>query len=157
MSELIYPFINLLILIAIIVVYLREPLRGFVRGRHETLRDELQRVRELLSQSQTRYDEFTGKLKAMEAEIITLREQAKHDAAASKSKIVAEAQKLSAMIITDARSSAQGLYAQLKGELFIEVGGKVLDRAEAMLRERLTGDDRARIRNEFSSQVESVQ
>jgi F-type H+-transporting ATPase subunit b len=157
MGEIVFPFINLAILITILVVYLREPLRSFVRGRHETLRDELQRVRELLSQAQSKYEEFTGKLKAMEAEIITLRTQARQDAAASQSKIVAEAQKLSAVIISDARTSAQGLYGQLKNELFAEIGSKVLDRAETLLRERLTGDDRARIRHEFSSQVESVQ
>jgi hypothetical protein len=33
----------------------------------------------------------------------------------------------------------------------------VLNRAETILRERLTGDDRARIRQEFSRQVESIQ
>jgi F-type H+-transporting ATPase subunit b len=157
MSELIYPFINLIILVTVMVVYLREPLRTFVRTRHETLRDELQRVRNLLSGAQTKHDEFSSKLKAMEAEIQSLRDQARQDAAASKSKIVAEAQRLSATIVSDARVSAQGLFSRLRQELFADVGAKVLDRAETLLRERLTGDDRARIRNEFSAQVESVQ
>lgn len=157
MSDLIYPTINLAILITIMVVYLREPISGYVRTRHETLRDELRRVRDLLANAKAKYDEFSAKLKAMEAEIHSLRDQAKQDAASAKSKILAEAQSLSATIVSDARKSAQGLYGQLRSELFTEVGGKVLDRAEAMLRERLTGDDRARIRNEFSSQVESVQ
>ena len=157
MSELIFPFINLSILIVIMVVYLREPLRTFVLDRHTGLRDELRRVRDLLSQAQARYNEFTSKLKAMDAEIASLRDQAKQDAAASQSRILAEAQKLSATIISDSRASAQGLYSQLKSELFADVGSRVLDRAEVMMRERLTGDDRARIRREFSTQVESVQ
>jgi hypothetical protein len=33
----------------------------------------------------------------------------------------------------------------------------VLDRAEAILRQRLTRDDQVRIRHEFSRQVETVQ
>lgn len=157
MSELIFPAINLAILITIMVIYLREPIRAFVRGRHETLREELRSVRDLLAGAKTKYEEFSSKLKAMEAEITSMREQAKTDAAATKSKILAEAQSLSATIVSDARRSAQGMYGQLKNELFVEVGHKVLDRAEQMLRERLTGDDRARIRHEFSAQVESVQ
>jgi F-type H+-transporting ATPase subunit b len=157
MSELIFPFINLVILIVIFVVYLREPIAKFVTDRHVTIRDELQRVRALLGQAQSQFDEFSGKLKAMDAEIAGLREQAKQDASAAKSRILAEAQRLSATIVTDARASAQGLYSQLKQELFAEIGSKVLDRAEAILRERLTGDDRARIRREFSTQVETVQ
>jgi F-type H+-transporting ATPase subunit b len=157
MSDLIFPLINLLILIAIMVVYLREPLKGFVLNRHETLRDELQRVRDLLVQSQSKYDEFTHKLKSMEAEIVTLREQARQDAAASHTRITTEAKHLSTTIVSDARVSAQGLYAALKHELLAELGNKIMDRSEAILKERLTGDDRARIRNEFSAQVESVQ
>jgi F-type H+-transporting ATPase subunit b len=157
MSELIYPAINLAILIALLFVYTREPVRGFVRTRHETLRDELRRVRDLLTNAKAKFEEFSAKLKAMEAEIQALRDQAKQDAAAVKTKILAEAQVLSANVVTDARRSAQGLYGQLKSELFVEVGNKVLDRAESMLRERLTGDDRARIQRDFSTQVESVQ
>lgn len=157
MGELLYPTINLAILLTIMVVYLRAPLASFVRGRHETLRDELSRVRELLANAKTKYEEFSSKLKAMEAEIASLREQAKQDAAASRNRIVTEAQGLSSTIVADSKKSAQGLYGQLRQELFAEVGTKVLDRAEAMLRDRLTGDDRARIRNEFSAQVESVQ
>jgi F0F1-type ATP synthase membrane subunit b/b' len=157
MNELILPFINLLILIGVLAYYLRAPLRAFVLERHTTLRDELRRVRDLLANAKARYDEFTAKLKAMEAEIQSLRDQARQDAATAKSKILAEAQALSATIVSDARRSAQGLYGQLKSELFVQAGQRVLDRAEELLRERLTGDDRARIRHEFSAQVERVQ
>ena len=157
MSGLLAPTVNLSILIGIMVYYLRAPIRAFVSDRHNTLRDELHRVRDLLAQAQTKYNEFTGKLKSMDAEIISLREQAKQDAAASKTRIIADAKKLSTTIVTDARASAQGLYGQLKSELFAEIGAQVLDRAEVLMRERLTGDDRVRIRQEFSKQVESVQ
>jgi F-type H+-transporting ATPase subunit b len=153
MRELLFPFLNLVILIVIMVVYLREPLRAFVKTRHESLRDELQRVRTLLSQSQAKYEEFTGKLKAMEAEIVTLRDQAKQDAQSSKTRLIAEAQKLSTAIVNDARASAGGLYSSLRHELSAEVGKRVLDRAESLLKDRLTGDDRVRIRGEFSTQL----
>jgi F0F1-type ATP synthase membrane subunit b/b' len=157
MSELIYPFINLIILITVLTIYLRKPLSAFVGDRHATIRDELARVRGLLQQAQTSYDEFTGKLKAMGAEVEDLRKQARQDGASAKSRIAAEAQKLSATIVSDSRATAQGLYAQLKHDLFIEIGNKIVDRTEALLKERLTGDDRARIRNEFSTQVEKAQ
>ncbi len=157
MKELILPFINFTMLVGLLVWKLKAPIRSFVVQRHVSLRDELKRVREMLVGAQAKYDEFTGKLKAMDAEIVSLREQAKQDAAASKTRVVAEAQRLSATIATDARASAQGLYTQVKNELFLEVGMKTIDRAENILRERLTGDDRARIRQEFSNQVETVQ
>jgi len=39
MGALLWPVFNLLILIGLLVYYLREPLKTFVRTRHETIRD----------------------------------------------------------------------------------------------------------------------
>ena len=46
---------------------------------------------------------------------------------------------------------------ELKGELYSDLCLKVLGQAEALLRDRLTGDDRVRIRQEFSRQMETIQ
>jgi hypothetical protein len=79
------------------------------------------------------------------------------DANAMKSRIVAEAQKLSGNVIEDAKHASAVLYTEFKSSLYSELGARVLDRAEIILKERLTGDDRARIRKEFSTQVETAQ
>jgi F0F1-type ATP synthase membrane subunit b/b' len=157
MSELFAPTVNLLILIGILAYYLRAPMKQSIRDRHTGLRDELARVRDLLRQSQEQYQEFSSKLKAIDAETSALRQQAVQDAQATKQRILADAQRLSMNVAADARRAADSLYVELKGQLSSEIGGKVLERAEQILRERLTGDDRARIRKEFSSQVEAVQ
>jgi F-type H+-transporting ATPase subunit b len=157
MSELIAPFINLLILVGILVYYTRHPIKKSVQDRHTGLRDELTRVRDLLRQAQEQYNEFSSKLKAIEAETTALRQQAIQDAEAAKQRIVNDAQRMSMGISSDARKAAESLYGELKTQLASEIGGRVLERAEAILRDRLTGDDRARIRKEFSTQVETVQ
>jgi len=157
MSELFAPTVNLLILVGLLVYYTRHPIRKTVTDRHEGLRDELARVRDLLRQAQEQYNEFSSKLSAIEAETTALRQQAVQDAEAAKQRIVTDAQRLSQGIASDSRRAAESLYAELKAQLASEVGSRVIDRAEALLRERLTGDDRARIRKEFSSQVETVQ
>jgi F0F1-type ATP synthase membrane subunit b/b' len=157
MSELFAPTVNLLILIGILAYYLRAPMKQSIRDRHAGLRDELARVRDLLRQSQEQYQEFSSKLKAIDAETTALRQQAIQDAQAAKQRLLADAQRLSMNVATDARRAADSLYVELKGQLSSEIGNRVLERAEQILRERLTGDDRARIRKEFSSQVEAVQ
>lgn len=157
METLIAPAVNLAILIGVMAYYLRAPIRQFVNERHLSLGQELIRVRELLRTSQGQYDEFSSKLKAIEVETSALREQVRQEALSTKAKIVAEAQKLASGIVADARTSAGGMYDELKNELSSELAGRVLERAEHILRERLTGDDRTRMRNEFSKQVEAVQ
>lgn len=156
METLIAPSINLGILIVVLAYYLRAPLRAFIAGRHSAVRDEVAKVREMLQQAQDKHNEFSSKLKAIDVEITSLREQAKQDAQATKLRVLSEAQRLSSTIVSDARATAEGAFADLKRQLHVEIGTRAIDRAEALLRDRLTGDDRARIRNEFSSQVEAV-
>lgn len=157
MNTLLLPLLNLAILLSVLVYFLRLPLRTFVSGRHELLREQVRQVSAQLHEAQARFEEFTAKLKAIDTEIEALRDQARHDADAMKTRILADARRLSGVIVADARSSADGLYEDLRRRLRTELGLQVLERAEQLLRERLTGDDRVRIRREFSKQVESVQ
>jgi F0F1-type ATP synthase membrane subunit b/b' len=136
---------------------LKAPTKNFVAQRHISIRDELQSVREQLRLAQEKYDEFSSKLKAIDAEIGSMREQSKQEANAIKQRLTAEARRGSSLVISDARNAASGLFNDLKGQLYGELSTRVLTRAETILKERLTGDDRARIRQEFSRQVESIQ
>lgn len=157
MEHLVAPLVNLLILIGLLVYYLREPLREFVDKRHHMIREELITVRNLLRSAQEKNEEFSSKLRAVDAETSGIKAQMLQDAQTMKSKIVAEAQKLSSGVIQDAKQASDILYTEFKDEIFVELGGRVIDRAEVLLRDRLTGDDRARIRKEFSTQVETLQ
>lgn len=157
METLIAPVVNLVILIGLMAYYLKQPLKEFAKGRHHSIRTELEAVRNQLANAKTKHAEFSSKLRAMDAEIAGLKTQAVQDAEGLKKKVQAEAQKLSSNIIEDAKHASKVLYSEFKGQLYSELGTQVLDRAEKILRERLTGDDRARIRQEFSTQVETMQ
>jgi F0F1-type ATP synthase membrane subunit b/b' len=157
MQTLIAPVVNLVILIGVMAYYLKQPLKAFAKDRHVSIRTELDTVRDQLRNAQAKHAEFSSKLRAMDAEIAGLKTQALQDAQILKTKVQAEAQRLSGNIIEDAKHAAVVLYAEFKVQLYSELGGHVLDRAEKILRERLTGDDRARIRKEFSNQVETMQ
>ncbi len=155
MASLLWPTINLAALLGILAYFLREPVKQFAAQRHVSIRDELATVREQLARAQKQYNEFTSRLGALDAELIAIREQMRQDAAASRTRIIEEAKKSAARIQTDAGASARALLGDLRNELYAELSTKVLEKAETLLRERLTGDDRARIRQEFSRQVES--
>ena len=155
MQTLIAPFINLVILLALLAYYLRQPLKDFAKNRSVSIREELKSVSEQLRVAKQKHAEFSSKLKAMDGEIAGLKSQAIQDAQNMKVRIETDAQKQSANVVSDARNGVVGLYSELKGEMYTEFGNRVLDRAETLLRERLTGDDRARITKEFTHQVEA--
>lgn len=153
MQSLIAPTFNLLVLLGFLAYYLRAPMIEFAKTRSVSVRGELEHVREELRVAQEKHSEFSSKLKAMDAEVSALKAQALQDAQGMKSRLSAEAQRAAANTVSDARSAAVVLYTEFKDQLYAELGGRVLDRAEAILNERLTGDDRARIRKEFATQV----
>ena len=156
MHELIPSAVNLAILIGLMVYFLREPMANFVKNRHLSLAEELSAVREKLQQAKAQFQDFSSKLSTVESEISGLHQQTRQEAAQTQARVLANAQKISGTIVTDAKASTEGLYAEFRNQLIHEFGAQVLDRAEQIIRERLTGDDRVRIRQEFSKQVESV-
>jgi len=156
MESLFAPCFNLVLLVGILVVKLRAPLRDFVSQRHESIASEIQAVREQLRKAQAQFVEFSDKLKAVDSEIAAMREQVRQDSAAMKDKVVSEASRMAGVVEADAKRSASGLYSELKGQLYSELCIRVLDRAESLLKDRVTGDDRVRIQREFSQQLESL-
>ncbi|MGE0614688.1 MAG: hypothetical protein AB7P04_03530 [Bacteriovoracia bacterium] len=155
-TSLILPFINLSLLVAIILYFTRGHLKTFVKNRHETLREEIQTVREQLKAATERYEQFSAKLKAVEAEVSSLTTQMARDAQDMKARIVTHAKQSSSQMVADARGAARGGLEGLKQEVRSEFGWRVISKAEEILTKKLTGDDRARIRKEFSSQMEQM-
>lgn len=157
MQHLIVPALNLAILLSVLFYYLRGPVVAFVTQRHVFLRDEVKNVRDRLRQAQEQYDEFSAKLKSIDVELTAIRGQTKQDAQAAKMRVVSEAQRLSAALVADSQRSAEGLFGDLRGQLAAEFGVRVVDRAEVLLRQRLTQEDHQRLGKDFSHQLERAQ
>ena len=157
MNSLIAPSINLLILLTILIVKLREPLKEFVKERHRSLRDELEKTQTQLVNAQKKFQEYSSKLQAMDAEIEELSSQARKDAELTKIRVINEAQKVADTVVIDAKKSAESLFVDFKEQLRSELANQIISKAEALVRTRLTGDDRMKIVKDFSRQVGGVQ
>ncbi len=156
METLLWPVVNLLLLIALLFHLLRKPVTVALQGRHTTLRDEIQRVREQLTQAQARFDQFSAKLRTMESEAENLFQQSKQDATQTKEALISKASRASQTIVQEAKQGTSLRFEDLKREVRTEFSGKVLAKAEEIIRKRLTGEERARILKEFSSQMETL-
>jgi F0F1-type ATP synthase membrane subunit b/b' len=137
-------------------VKLRQPVRQFTLDRHHSISKELVEVREQLRTAQEKYNEFTGKLKSVDSETKALREQTQQEAIALKQRIQTEARHMSTVLVADAKSSSQNLFVELKEQLYHELMGRVIERTEKVVRDRITGADKDRISREFSLQLEKL-
>lgn len=156
-NDLVPGAFNLSLLIGLLFFKTREPLRQFIRERHETIRNELQKTAADLRNARQRFEEFSGRLGSMQTEAATLREQSKQDAQSAKTRIGEDAKRLASAIVGDARAAGEGLYGDFRRQLREEFAEKVITRAEALLKARLTGEDQARLREDFTRQLGGVQ
>ena len=154
-GTLLWPFINLTILVSFLTYKLKAPLGEFIKNRHTFVRDEVIRVGALLEDAKRKHGEFSAKLGSMNTEADAMKVQMRQDAESLKIRINAEAKRMAAGIVADAQTSANGMVLDLRRKLTMEMGMRIIDRAEVLIRSRLTGDDRVRIRKDFSQQVES--
>lgn len=156
MKALIFSFINFGLLVAFLVWKARKPLLDYVAERAAVLKKEVDSVSELLLQAKTQSEEFSAKLKAIEAEVISLRQAARVEAEQMKKQLIEEARRLAVIIVADSKHAAEAAGVELRDQLRAELAIMVVQTAETQIRARLTGDDRARMRQEFSRKVETV-
>jgi len=153
MHGLILPALNLLILCVVLYFAARKSVIAAVRKRHELVINDLQDVRKNLSTAQEKHEEFTAKLKGVGVEIEAIRAEGLQDAAGLKQKILEQGQKTAAGIVSDAKTRSQTLFYEIKGELVMEFADQVIRRASDHLKKALTGEDKDRMRKEFSTQL----
>lgn len=153
METLFWPAVNLSLLIALLAYKLKGPMKTYIRSRHETIRSGLDEAQSLLSSAQSQFDEFSAKLKGLKNEVVLMERQSREGAESARDKMLNQAKEAAGLIVSDARESAVAAANDLKDEIRIEFAEGVISEAERLIQERLTGDDRERIRKEFSSQV----
>lgn len=156
MHSLIAPLVNVSILLGVLVYYLRKPIADFVISRHTNIRDQVKAVSEELRSAQNKYEEFSSRIKALDVEVRALREQGKQESDQMKTRLLTDARRVSAAIVADSRTSAEQVFKDLRSELRRELGEKVVVRAEKLIRDKLTSDEKSRIRHEFSEQLARV-
>lgn len=154
METLVAPFFNLLILVGGLVFLLREPVKAMVSGRHQTIRDEVARVRGLLQKARREAEEYQARLAGLDRELAVILEQARSDGMIFRDRLISEARRTSDRLVGDSQQAALGLVQDLRRQLASDLGGRIVQRSEAILKDRLTRDDRQRIQREFSRQVE---
>lgn len=155
MHTLIAPLINFVVLVTILTFAMRKPLKEMVRERHETLKDKLEATQRELASAQKKFEEYSMKLRSLEGEIVDYRRNAVEDAEAMKTRIVHEAKKMADTIVIDAKKTAEAMGSEFKDKMRAELAQSVLVRAENMIRTKLSDNDRARIRKDFSKEVET--
>lgn len=155
-SSLLYPFINFAILAGGLFFLLKNPTKSYVRGRHTSLKDELEQTQTKLTGAQRQYQEYSQRLSSMDAEITNLVQTVRTEAESAKVRILTDARRAADQIVIDSKRSAESMLAEFKNQVRVDLANQVITRTEAILKTKMTGDVREALKKDFSKQVESV-
>lgn len=157
MLKLILSYINFAILVGVLVKLVGPKFKVYVRERHDEIKKNLEINRLRMREAKAQYDDFSSKLKVVTQEADALRAQIQKEAQETSARQISNAKTATGAMIADAKQAAQSLLQDFKQELKAEAGARVVNRAEELLRQKLSADDRVRIRKEFSQSLEKMQ
>jgi len=156
MSQYLFPFLNISILGLILYFSLKEKVKDGVRSRHEHFSKMVESAVRQLNEGRDLLENARNKLDSVDVEIESLQSQIQTEREQVSARIISEAKKLSGSVVSDARTRGEALINEMVSDVTRALALDVIRGAEDEIKEKLTHDQRTRIRGEFSSFVQGV-
>jgi len=154
-KDYIFKIINFAILLAILIKFLRPPLKGYLEKRHNQVKEDLEKAKELSISAEAAYRKAQERLENLEGEIKEIRDQMLREAENEKKRLIEEAEKKAEQIRIQAQQGLQREIAQIKKQLETKLSLEALALAEKTIKERITKDDQKYLIKKFIQQVGS--
>jgi len=152
----IFKLINMLLFIGLLVWLLRGPVKTALDNRSEAIRTAAQEARERRLRADQIAGEIQARLAQIDADIRTIHERAEQEGERQKRELIAAAEAEAQKILQNARAEVDNRLKHARHELTEYAGELASQRAEALLRERITTDDQKKLFRESLQEVEEV-
>jgi F-type H+-transporting ATPase subunit b len=152
-GDLVFPAINLLLLIAVLVYFARKPIQRFFADRREGVQEELQQAAALRDEATRRYAEWQRKLVDLDAEIERLRAVSRERTELERERMLADARAAAERIRADARAAVEQELRSARVQLREEAADLAIGLAAERLRGEVTDADRDRLLDEFIERI----
>jgi F-type H+-transporting ATPase subunit b len=153
-SELIWQALNLALLLGVLFVVARKPIRKFFSDRRDQIRGDIDHASDFLKSAEARYAEWQRKLVDVDAELDQIRATARRRAEDERSRILAEARASADRIRQDATAAVDQELRRAQAVLREEAADLAVELAGNLLRDKINEADRERLLDEFISSVE---
>ncbi len=154
LGDLLWPTLNLAILVAALVYFGRQPIQDFFAARRGRIRDDLDAATRALSDAEARYAAWQGKLTLLDGELARIRDLARERAESEREHILADASAAAERIRSDARAAVDQELRRAREDLRREAAELAIELAAQTLRARVTDADQSRLVDEFIETIE---
>lgn len=149
----IFKLVNMLLFLGVLVYLLRGPVTSALSARHASIRKEAEEARARREKADQLAADIEARLQQIEADVRSIHERALVDGERQKRELIAAAEAEAQKILAQARNEVDNRLKHARHELTEFAGQLASNRAEEILREKTTDQDRHKI---FSDRVREV-
>jgi F-type H+-transporting ATPase subunit b len=152
-SKLIWRVINAIALVVLLAYFLKKPLVSFFSERTEQISKDLDFAREQREKAEKLIKEYELKIAGMAQELEKMRAELAGIAEAERQKVVRNADQMATKMVESAKVTAEQEVRKARIALKNEAVDLAVQLAEAMIREKITEDDRRMIVEDYLAKV----
>ena len=144
-----WPAVNLIILIAVLVYFARKPLRAYFDKRRSDIQGELQTAADQLATAETTYANWQRRMIDLDGELEEIRATSRQRAEAERERIIEDARASAERIRRDATAAVDLELRRAREVLREEAAQLAIELAGERLAREVTDTDRDRLVDEF--------
>ena len=152
----IFKLINMLLFLGVLGWLVGGPIKKALGDRGAGIRKAADEARERRTKADQVATDIQKRLAQLEEEVRSIAERAQLEGERQKRDLIAAAENEAAKILTSARTEVDNKLKNARRELTEYAGQLASERAEQIMRERMTDEDRARIFRDSLREVEEV-
>ena len=154
LESLVYPALNLAILLAVLFYFGRKPIQSFFVERRGQIREELERAAKMKAEAEERYAQWQRRLVDLDTELESIRAAARERAEIERDRILTEAEAAAERVRADAHAAVEQELRRAREQLRREAADLAIELAAQRLREQITPADHDRLLDEFVTRIE---
>jgi F-type H+-transporting ATPase subunit b len=147
---------NMVLFIGVLVYFVGGPVKKAFAERGEAIRRANDEARERRARADQMASEIQARLAAIETEVRAIQERAQAEGERQKRELVTAAEAESQKILTAARSEVDNRLKHARTELTAYAGQLASERAEQILREKITEQDQKNLFQESLREIKEV-
>ena len=152
----VWKLVNMLAFLAFLGWALNGPVKNFIASRHQQIQREAAEARERRSKADQMAHDIQARLAHLEEEVRLIHERAVAEGERQKREMIAAAEAEANKILQSARNEVDNRLKHARQELTEYAGQLASERAEQLLRDKITDADREKLFRDSLRQVEGA-
>lgn len=152
----IWKLLNMILFFGFLFWLAGGPLKGALAARSQAIRDTAAEAKERHAKADQMAADIQARLSRLEGEVQAIQERAQSEGERQKRELLAAAEAEAQKILQNAQSEVDNRLRHARGELTAYAGELAAQRAEQLLREKITDEDRKKLFRESLAEVEGA-